>query len=86
MAPAGPPPNKKPGYSPAPRAKFVFFLHFTLLEWNVKNCFVKLIKSLKLTEIFIIALCMPIAIYRAEFSLIFHEESDKMCAYRTMCF
>ena len=27
----------------------ICLLHFTLLEWNVKNCFVKLIKTLKLT-------------------------------------
>ena len=25
----------------------ICFSHFTLLEWNVKNCFVKLIKTLK---------------------------------------
>ena len=24
----------------------IYFSHFTLLEWNVKNCFVKLIKNL----------------------------------------
>ena len=33
-----------------PRAKFVLFSHFTLLEWNVKNCFVKLIKTLKINR------------------------------------
>ena len=26
----------------------ICFSHFTLLEWNVKNCFVKLIKTLKI--------------------------------------
>ena len=31
-----------------PRAKFVVFSHFTLLEWNVKNCFVKTNKTLKI--------------------------------------
>ena len=32
--------------------KFTFTLHshFTLLEWNVKNCFVKLIKTLKINR------------------------------------
>ena len=35
-----------------PRAK-ICYSHFTLLEWNVKNCFVKLIKTLKL-----VYLCM----------------------------
>ena len=35
----------------SPRAKFVVvFLHFTLLEWNVNNCFVKLIKPLKVNR------------------------------------
>ena len=32
-----------------PRAK-ICFSHFTLLEWNVKNCFVELIKILKFSE------------------------------------
>ena len=26
------------------------FSHFTLLEWNMKNCFVKLIKTLKINR------------------------------------
>ena len=28
----------------------ICFSHFTLLEWNVKNCFVKLIKTLKINK------------------------------------
>ena len=32
-----------------PRGK-ICFSHFILLEWSVKNCFVKLIKTIKLTE------------------------------------
>ena len=28
----------------------ICFSHFTLLEWNVENCFVKLIKPLKINR------------------------------------
>ena len=34
------------GSNPTEGKIWFYFLHFTLVEWNVKNCFVKLIKTL----------------------------------------
>ena len=38
------------GSNPTEGTKIIYFSHFTLLEWNVKNCFVTNIKTIKLIK------------------------------------
>ena len=47
----------------------ICFSHFTLLEWNVKNCFVKLIKTIKINKIIIVKLSILIKILNKKQSL-----------------
>ena len=41
----------------------ICFSHITLLEWNVKNCFVKLIQTLKINKNIIVKLNILIKIF-----------------------
>ena len=47
----------------------ICFSHFTLLEWNVKKCFVKLIETIKINKISIVKLSILIKILNKKQSL-----------------